>query len=172
MRNIPCSQQIPQNGRWFGHSIGELLPHSIVVQWWSITYPLFLKRAQKTSPEPPRRKSIHWALMPSTPMKQFSKFKRVMVRFVFSISANPWPNETVQGRPSNFTLDSHQDIYSPWAQVHHTSVPASRKLLCAKLMLMAVLFNFKAVAKAWPPWNAFRVILMQGMNMRIQTNWS
>ena len=51
------------------------------------TRPLFLRRAQKASPEPTRRKSIRWALMPSRPMEQNLRFRCVRVRFVFSISA-------------------------------------------------------------------------------------
>ena len=64
------------------------------------THPLVLRRAQKASPEPPRRKSIRCALMPLTPMEQHCRFRWVTVRFVFSISANSWRNATVQGSSS------------------------------------------------------------------------
>ena len=57
----------------------------------------------------------------------------------------------------DFTDDSHHDIYSPWT--HHTSAPSSpQRQLPARLISTTVLFDFKAVAKAWPPWNAFRAI--------------
>ena len=64
------------------------------------TRPLFLRRTQKASPKPPRSKSIRWALMPFTPMRQHCRFKCLIVRLLFNISANSWPNETVQGRAS------------------------------------------------------------------------
>ena len=64
------------------------------------TRPLVLRRAQKASPEPPRRKSMRCALMPFTPMSQHCRFRWVTVRFVFSISAKSWRNATVQGRAS------------------------------------------------------------------------
>ena len=117
------------------------------------TRPLFLRRAHRASPEPPRTKSIRGALMPLTPIQQRSRFRRVMVRLIFSISANSWRNKTVQGR-----LDSHHNIYTPWTQVHRSSAPSSsQRRLTAKLMSTTVVFDFKAVAKAWP-WNAFGAI--------------
>ena len=64
------------------------------------TRPLFLRRAQKASPELPRRKSIRWALTPLRPMPQARRFRRVRVRFIFNISAKSWRNATVQGRAS------------------------------------------------------------------------
>ena len=66
------------------------------------TSPLFLRRAQKASPEPPRprRKSIRCALMPLTPMEHACRFRCVMARLIFNISANSWRNATVQGRAS------------------------------------------------------------------------
>ena len=49
----------------------------------------------------------------------------------------------------DFTNDSHDNIYSPWIQVHHTSARSSPYCqLYAKLMSMTVLLSFKAVAKA------------------------
>ena len=64
------------------------------------TRPLFLRRTQKASPKPPRSKSIRWALMPFTPMRQHCRFKCLIVRLILNISANSWPNGTVQGRAS------------------------------------------------------------------------
>ena len=64
------------------------------------TRPLFLRRAQKPSAEPPRTKSIRWASIPSTLMSQHSRFRCVMVRLVFNISAISWRNKTVQGSSS------------------------------------------------------------------------
>ena len=64
------------------------------------TRPLFLRRAQKASPELPQWKSIRWALMPFTPMKQRCRFRRVIVRLIFNISARSWRNATVQGSSS------------------------------------------------------------------------
>ena len=64
------------------------------------TRPLFSRRAQKASPEPPRRKSIRCALMPSTPMRQYCRFRWVTVRFIFNISPSAWRNATVQGSSS------------------------------------------------------------------------
>ena len=50
----------------------------------------------KTSPKPPRTKSIRGALMPFTPMEQYCRFRWVTVRLIFNISANSWRNATVQ----------------------------------------------------------------------------
>ena len=51
---------------------------------------------------------------------------------------------------SDFTDDSHHNIYSPWTQVHRSSAPSSPHSLPlpVKLMSTTVLFNFKAAAKA------------------------
>ena len=64
------------------------------------TRPLFLRRTQKASPEPARTKSIRWALMPSTQMEQRCRFRRVIVRLIFNISAKSWRHATVQGSSS------------------------------------------------------------------------
>ena len=80
----------------------------------------FLRRAQKAPPEPPRSKSIRCALMPFRRMRQFCRFRTVMVWLIFNISASSWRNKTVQGR-----LNSHHNIYSPWTQVHRSLAPSS-----------------------------------------------
>ena len=56
----------------------------------------FVEMGSKASPEPPRTKSIRWALMPSTPMPQPCRFRCVRVRLIFNISASAWRNATVQ----------------------------------------------------------------------------
>ena len=117
------------------------------------TRPLFLRRAQKASPEPPLTKSIRCALMPLAVMPQCRRFRCVRVRLIFNISASSWQNATVQGR-----LDSHLNIYTPWTQVHRSSAPSlPHRQLCAKLMSTTVLFDCEAVAKAWS-WNALGAI--------------
>ena len=96
-----------------------------------------LSRTTRTNP-------IRCALMPSTPMPHCSRFRCLIVRLIFNISASSWRNKTVQGR-----LNSHHNIYSPWTQVHRSSAPSSApRLFRAKLMKTTVLLHFKAVAKA------------------------
>ena len=88
-------------------------------------HPLFLRRAQKASPEPPQRKSIRWALMPSTPMPQRCRFRCVMVRLIFNISAISWRNVSVKGI-SSISQTTHTITSTHlWTQVHRTSAPSS-----------------------------------------------
>ena len=101
----------------------------------------------KASPEPQRRKSIRRALIPFTAMSHNSRFRHVIVRFIFNISASSWRTEIVHGRASISQPTPYN--YSPWTQVHRTSAFSSPGLgLYAKLMSTTVLFDFKAVAKA------------------------
>ena len=131
------------------------------------TRPLFLRRAQKASPEPPRRKSIRCALMPLTPMQQSCRSRCVMVRLIFNISPIAWRNATVQGRASISQTTHTTTSTHLWTQVHRSSAPSlPQPKFCAKLMSTTDSLDFKAVAKAWP-WNAFSSPILNNLDAGI-----
>ena len=133
--------------------------------------PLFLRRAQKASPEPPRTNSIRWALMPLTltPMEcRWGRFQiQMRDRTIWSSTSPPVPSRMQLCKAA---LRFHRRLTPQHLLTLDPSPPhlgpfiTAASPLTAKLISTTDLLDFKAVAKAWPKtWN---LILMHS------TNWA
>ena len=123
------------------------------------------------------------ASTPASPILQNPKFRRWMAPFVLRTAANACQKKVSSNQSENIHPLKFKEVRQGSGRSKPPAVNSSQigsqasapslphSSLWAKLMSTTDLLDFKAVAKAWPPWNAFRVqswiILMPGIRRKL-----